>query len=109
MTTHTHRHEQGECGGVAAEIAQMRRRVAELVDTLWAACEPDGLRDLVAEVEALKATLDALELGVVRELEATGAVKPRGWATSTSPDQGHHHPRAPPGRHRTGDPSMRGQ
>jgi hypothetical protein len=43
---------------------------------------PDELMDTFAEAEALKATLDALELGVVRELEATGAVKGAGWAST---------------------------
>ena len=38
--------------------------------------------DVVAEIEALKSTLDAVELGVVRELDATGAVKGAGWAST---------------------------
>jgi hypothetical protein len=36
----------------------------------------------VAEIESLKSTLDAVELGVVNELEATGSVKPVGWAST---------------------------
>ncbi|MEO5651350.1 MAG: DUF222 domain-containing protein [Marmoricola sp.] len=36
----------------------------------------------VAELEALRSTLDAVELEVVRELEATSAVKPEGWAST---------------------------
>jgi hypothetical protein len=48
----------------------------------------------VAEVEALKSALDALQLAVVRELEHTGAVKPLGWASTqdfvTSVGGGHH-------------------
>ena len=38
--------------------------------------------EAVAEVEALKSTLDALELAMVRELDATGAVKSAGWAST---------------------------
>ena len=36
----------------------------------------------LAEAEALKSTVDALVLGVVRELEATNAVKGVGWAST---------------------------
>lgn len=36
----------------------------------------------MAQAEAFKATLDALELCGVRELEATGAVKSVGWAST---------------------------
>ncbi len=36
----------------------------------------------VAQIEALKTTLDSIELGVVRELDATNAVKPVGWAST---------------------------
>ena len=42
----------------------------------------DELMDTVVEIESLKSTLDALELGVVDELEATNAVKPLGWAST---------------------------
>ena len=38
--------------------------------------------DTVAEAESLKSTIDALELDVVHELEATHAVKPVGWAST---------------------------
>ncbi len=38
--------------------------------------------DAVAEVEALKSTLDALELAMVRELDATHAVQAAGWAST---------------------------
>ena len=60
----------------------MRSRVAGMADTLWAARDGGELMDVVAEVEALKSTLDAIELEVVRELEATGAVKSAGWAST---------------------------
>jgi hypothetical protein len=67
---------------VVAELADLRGRANALTNTLWAARTPDELMDTFAEAEALKATLDALELGVVRELEATGAVKGAGWAST---------------------------
>jgi hypothetical protein len=38
--------------------------------------------DTLVGIETLKSTLDALGLDVVRELDATGAVKPRGWGST---------------------------
>ncbi len=68
--------------GVPAELARMRRELRGLADTLWAARSGDELMDTIIEIEALKSTLAGLELGVVRELDATGAVKPAGWAST---------------------------
>ena len=68
--------------GVPAELRRMREQVREWCDSLWAAHARDELMDVVAEVEAFKSTLDAVSLGVVRELEATGAVKDAGWAST---------------------------
>ncbi len=68
--------------GVPVELAQIRLRVRELTETLWAARSGAELMDTVAEVEALKSTLDSLELAVVRELEASKAVKAAGWAST---------------------------
>ncbi len=73
---------QHPAGSLLTEVAGMRARAVELTETLWAAHQPAELMDLLAEVEAFKSTLDALELGVVRELDATGAVKPAGWAST---------------------------
>jgi hypothetical protein len=72
----------GPSNSIVAELAGMRARAAELRDTLWAAHDGAELMDTVAEIEALKSGLDAMELEVVRELEATGAVKDRGWAST---------------------------
>ncbi|MEO7943483.1 MAG: DUF222 domain-containing protein [Marmoricola sp.] len=69
-------------GGVAAALARIRTEVRDLTATLWAARRSDELMDTVAEIEALKSTLDAVELQAVRELEATDAVKPTGWAST---------------------------
>jgi len=38
--------------------------------------------DTVTEIEALKSTLDGLQLGVVRVLDATRAVAQAGWAST---------------------------
>src|SRR4051812_12230021 len=67
---------------VVAEVADLRSRARGLTETLWAARTPVELMDTLAEVEALKATVEALELGVVHELEATDAVKSAGWAST---------------------------
>ena len=67
---------------VPAVLARIRTHVRGLTDTLWAARGRDELMDTITEIEALKATLDGLELGVVRELDATGAVKTVGWAST---------------------------
>ncbi len=67
---------------LVAELAGVRGQVTDMAQTLWAAREGGELMELVAEVEALKASLDALELQVVRELDATGAVKAVGWAST---------------------------
>ncbi len=69
-------------GGVPAELAMMRQQVHELAHTMWAARDRAEVMDTVVEIESLKSTLDALELGVVRELEATQAVKEVGWAST---------------------------
>ncbi len=81
-------------------LEQMRHQAAALLETLWAARRPDELMDTVAEIEALKSTLDALELSVVRELEATGAVKPLGWASTQD------YLTAVAGGHKTSGPAM---
>ena len=69
-------------GGVAGALASVRGEVRGLTTTLWAARPRAELMDAVAEVEALKSTLDALELAMVRELDATHAVKEAGWAST---------------------------
>ncbi len=79
MTTQPKGHDDT---GVAAVLARVQEQIKALTDTLWAARSADELMDTVAAIEALKSILDGLELGVVRELEATGAVKPLGWAST---------------------------
>jgi hypothetical protein len=68
--------------GVPGALAAIRGQVGELAETLWAARDRAELMDTVTEIEALKSALDALELGVVRDLEATRAVQAAGWAST---------------------------
>ena len=68
--------------GVPGVLERIRGEVRELTETLWAARATNELMDTVAGIEALKSTLDAVELQVVAELEATGAVKATGWAST---------------------------
>ena len=68
--------------GAPAALAAIRSDVRDMADTLWAARSRDELMDTVAEIEALKSTLDAMQLGVVRELEATRGVQAAGWAST---------------------------
>ena len=74
---HYHPGDTSSVPGAPGVLARMQGEVRELAHTLWAARQPGELMETVAEIEALKTTLDALELDVVRELEATDAVKPR--------------------------------
>ncbi len=83
MTTHPDQANQDPHGsGVVALLDRVRGEVRGLTQTLWAVRGRDELMDAVAEIEALKSTLDAVELEVVRELDATGAVRPAGWAST---------------------------
>ncbi len=68
--------------GVPAVLERLRGEVRELGQTLWAARGRDELMDGVAAIETLKATLESVELAMVRELDATHAVKAAGWAST---------------------------
>ena len=67
---------------VSRQLARIRGLVRGLIDTLWAARSANELMDAITEIEALKSTLYGLELGVVRELDATSGVKAAGWAST---------------------------
>ncbi len=82
MSSQPDEHHEHHQRGVPAALHQIRGQVRDLTDTLWAARDRAELMDTVAEIEAVKSTLDALQLGVVRELEATAAVKAVGWAST---------------------------
>ena len=64
-------------GSVPVVLSRIRSEVRGLGETLWAARSPGELMDGVASIEALKSTLDAVELAMVRELEVTG--RSRRW------------------------------
>ena len=68
--------------GAPGVLVAMQAEVRELAATLWAARQPGELMDTVAEIEVLKTILESLELDVVRELDATDAVKQVGWAST---------------------------
>ena len=82
MSSRPDEHREHLDHGVPAALHQIRGEVRGLGETLWAARDRAELMDTIAEIEAVKSTLDALQLGVVRELEATAAVKTAGWAST---------------------------
>ena len=75
-------HDEHRGSGVPAVLERLRGEVRELGQTLWAARGRDELMDGVAAIETLKATLESVELAMVRELDATHAVKAAGWAST---------------------------
>jgi hypothetical protein len=79
MTSQHHDHPDT---GIPAVIVQAQRQIRELADILWAARTPAELMDGIAEIEALKSTASAVQLAMVRELDATNVV--------TSPGVGLH-------------------
>ena len=56
--------------------------VAGLVDWLWTARPAAELLGTVAGLERLRSVLDAVELAVVAEIDATGAAASEGWAST---------------------------
>ena len=79
MTSTTH---PSPAGGTAAVLEEIRGQVLELAQTLWAARPATELTQTVTGIESLKSTLDAIELDVVAELDATGGVTDQGWAST---------------------------
>jgi hypothetical protein len=67
---------------VPGALEAIRRQVRELSETLWAARPARELTDTVTSIEALKSTLEAVELDVIAELEDTGGVREEGWAST---------------------------
>jgi hypothetical protein len=56
--------------------------VGDLADTLWAARSPGELLATVAAAERLRSVLDAMELRVVAEIDATHAAVTEDWAST---------------------------
>ncbi len=80
--------------GVPGVLEAMRRQVRDLAETLWAARPAQELTRTVTSIEALKSTLEAVELDVIAELGATAGVRDEGWASTrdfvTAVAGGHH-------------------
>lgn len=66
----------------ACVLRGMRQQLAALGETLWAARAGDEIVDTTVEIEAIKSQLDALELDLVRELEARREPQRLGWAST---------------------------
>ncbi len=98
MTSTPHPRQASSTPGVPAVLEDMRGQVRALGQTLWAARPPSELADTVGAIEALKSTLDAVELGVIAELEATNRLRDHGWASTrdfVSAVSGGHHGSGP--------------
>ncbi|HVH93650.1 MAG TPA: DUF222 domain-containing protein [Nocardioidaceae bacterium] len=65
-----------------AVVDEARARVVELADTLWAARTPVELLATATALEKLRSTLDAVQLQVIAEIEATGAARAEGWSST---------------------------
>jgi hypothetical protein len=63
-------------------LGAVTETVADLDDELWAAKPAGVLLDTVRALERLRSTLDAVELAVVAEIDATGAARGEGWAST---------------------------
>lgn len=68
--------------GAPAVVARARAAVAELQDVVWGARDDGEKMETVAALEELKSRIDAVELEVIRELEATRGVQALGWAST---------------------------
>lgn len=66
-----------------AVVGAARELVIGLESVLWAGRSPVELLDTVRACEVLRSTVDAVELAVVAEIEATNAATVQGWASTT--------------------------
>jgi hypothetical protein len=82
MSSTTLRPRDPAAAGAPGVLAEASRLVGELREVLWAARNAGEKAETVAAIEVLKSTLHALELDVVRDLEATHAVQHLGWAST---------------------------
>src|SRR4051794_10378708 len=75
-------------------LAAVRDTVGSLVGVLWSAHPPQELLEVARECERLRSTLDALELTVVAEVDATNAARVEEWSSTkdflTAVTGGHH-------------------
>lgn len=70
----------GEPARVLAGVAEILTELGE--STLWAARTPAELVEAVTWAERVRSVLDAVQLGAVAEVEATGAARGLGWAST---------------------------
>ncbi len=66
----------------ASVVDDARELIADLGDTLWSAKRPEDLLQVVRSIETLKSTLEAVELSVVDEIDATDAATVDQWASA---------------------------
>lgn len=69
-------------GGAPEVLREVSQQVSGLRDILWAARAGAELMDTAAWVESVKSQLDAVQLDVVRGLEARGDAKRMGRTTT---------------------------
>jgi hypothetical protein len=65
-----------------AVVEGARDRVADLTETLWAARSSAELLATATALEKLRSALDAVQLQVIAEIEATGAARAEGWSST---------------------------
>jgi hypothetical protein len=63
-------------------ITTVTGRVADLDDTWWVTKPPEVLLDMVRSLERLRSVVDLVELQVVAEIDARGAARHEGWAST---------------------------
>ena len=66
----------------ASVVEDARVRLAGLLETMWAARTPGELVATAAGLERLRSTLDAVQLQVVAEMDATKAAAHEGWGST---------------------------
>ena len=80
--------------GAPGVLGEAGLLIRGLRDVLWAARDDGEKMETVAAIESLKSQLEAVELDVVRELDATRGAQALGWASTqdfvTAVSGGHH-------------------
>ena len=66
----------------ASVVERARADLFDLDEVLWAAKSPGELLETVKQLEWLKSKAEAVELAVIREIEATKAAAHAGWAST---------------------------
>ena len=66
----------------ATVLGVVRETVTDLAEVLWAARWREELLETVRQIERLRSALDAVQLQVVAELDATDAVRAEGWGST---------------------------